>query len=119
MIRYVRQYAGGPAGFATRATELADRYGDRFTPPPTLSTGSPPTRRAGGRRVTAARGGPLAGVRVVELASLAPAPFGCMVLADLGADVVRVDRPGARAQAGWPHRPVGRCSAAGGSPRWT
>ncbi|MEV1014547.1 CaiB/BaiF CoA-transferase family protein [Micromonospora sp. NPDC049801] len=40
------------------------------------------------------RGGPLAGVRVVELASLAPAPFGCMVLADLGADVVRVDRPG-------------------------
>ncbi|MFF0234585.1 CaiB/BaiF CoA transferase family protein [Micromonospora sp. NPDC005254] len=44
--------------------------------------------------MTAARGGPLAGVRVVELASLAPAPFGCMVLADLGADVVRVDRPG-------------------------
>ncbi|MEV6597838.1 CaiB/BaiF CoA-transferase family protein [Actinoplanes sp. NPDC051346] len=41
--------------------------------------------------------GPLAGVRVVELASLAPAPFGCMVLADLGADVVRVDRPGPRA----------------------
>ncbi|WP_422738023.1 CaiB/BaiF CoA transferase family protein [Micromonospora sp. WMMD729] len=41
-----------------------------------------------------AAGGPLAGVRVVELASLAPAPFGCMVLADLGADVVRVDRPG-------------------------
>ncbi|MEV4481917.1 CaiB/BaiF CoA transferase family protein [Micromonospora coxensis] len=41
-----------------------------------------------------ARTGPLAGVRVVELASLAPAPFGCMVLADLGADVVRVDRPG-------------------------
>ncbi|GAA2192586.1 CaiB/BaiF CoA transferase family protein [Micromonospora lupini] len=44
--------------------------------------------------MTATRGGPLAGVRVVELASLAPAPFGCMVLADLGADVVRVDRPG-------------------------
>ncbi|NUT98088.1 MAG: CoA transferase [Saccharothrix sp.] len=37
-------------------------------------------------------GGPLAGLRVVELAGLAPAPFGCMVLADLGADVVRVDR---------------------------
>ncbi|MEW1583878.1 3-hydroxyacyl-CoA dehydrogenase NAD-binding domain-containing protein [Micromonospora vinacea] len=33
VIRYVRQYAGGPAGFAARATELADRYGDRFTPP--------------------------------------------------------------------------------------
>jgi alpha-methylacyl-CoA racemase len=36
--------------------------------------------------------GPLSGVRVVEIASLAPAPFGCMVLADLGADVLRVDR---------------------------
>ncbi|WP_127501016.1 CaiB/BaiF CoA transferase family protein [Actinoplanes solisilvae] len=36
----------------------------------------------------------LSGVRVVELAGLAPGPFGCMVLADLGADVVRVDRPG-------------------------
>ena len=35
----------------------------------------------------------LTGIRVVEVASLAPAPFGCMVLADLGADVVRVDRP--------------------------
>jgi alpha-methylacyl-CoA racemase len=35
----------------------------------------------------------LDGVRVVELAGLAPGPFGCMVLADLGADVVLVDRP--------------------------
>jgi alpha-methylacyl-CoA racemase len=32
-------------------------------------------------------------VKVIEIASLAPAPFGCMVLADLGADVLRVDRP--------------------------
>jgi len=38
--------------------------------------------------------GPLAGVRVVQLASLAPAPFGCMVLADLGAEVIRVERAG-------------------------
>ncbi|GAB2855990.1 CaiB/BaiF CoA-transferase family protein [Actinoallomurus bryophytorum] len=37
--------------------------------------------------------GPLHGVRVVEIASLAPAPFACMVLSDLGADVLRVDRP--------------------------
>src|SRR6266566_6353461 len=37
--------------------------------------------------------GPLEGVRVVELASLAPAPFGCMILSDLGADVLRVERP--------------------------
>jgi alpha-methylacyl-CoA racemase len=48
--------------------------------------------------------GPLDGIRVVEIASLAPAPFCCMILADLGADVVRVDRadqcgPGAAAPA--------------------
>jgi alpha-methylacyl-CoA racemase len=36
--------------------------------------------------------GPLTGVRVIEIASLAPAPFGCMILADLGADVLRIDR---------------------------
>jgi len=36
--------------------------------------------------------GPLDGIRVIEIASLAPAPFGCMILADLGADVLRVDR---------------------------
>jgi alpha-methylacyl-CoA racemase len=41
--------------------------------------------------------GPLTGVRVVEIASLAPAPFGCMILADLGADVLRVDRNGSQA----------------------
>jgi alpha-methylacyl-CoA racemase len=38
-------------------------------------------------------GGPLTGVRVVELAGLGPGPFGAMVLADLGADVIRIDRP--------------------------
>jgi alpha-methylacyl-CoA racemase len=37
--------------------------------------------------------GPLQGVRVIEVASLAPAPFACMMLSDLGADVIRVDRP--------------------------
>jgi len=36
--------------------------------------------------------GPLSGVRVVELAGLGPAPFCGMVLCDLGAEVVRVDR---------------------------
>lgn len=41
--------------------------------------------------------GPLSGLRVVELAGLAPGPFACTVLADLGAEVIRVDRatPGA------------------------
>ena len=37
--------------------------------------------------------GPLAGVRVLELAGLGPGPFAAMLLADLGAEVVRVDRP--------------------------
>ena len=39
------------------------------------------------------RTGPLAGIRVLELAGLGPAPYACMLLADLGAEVVRVDRP--------------------------
>ncbi|MDA4890561.1 CaiB/BaiF CoA-transferase family protein [Streptomyces sp. MS2A] len=38
--------------------------------------------------------GPLTGVRVVELAGIGPGPFAAMLLGDLGADVVRVDRPG-------------------------
>ena len=38
--------------------------------------------------------GPLAGRRIVELAGIGPAPFACMLLADMGADVIRVDRPG-------------------------
>jgi alpha-methylacyl-CoA racemase len=38
--------------------------------------------------------GPLAGLGVVELAGLGPGPFAAMLLADLGAAVVRVDRPG-------------------------
>jgi alpha-methylacyl-CoA racemase len=38
--------------------------------------------------------GPLAGISVVELAGIGPGPFAAMLLADLGADVVRVDRPG-------------------------
>jgi alpha-methylacyl-CoA racemase len=44
--------------------------------------------------------GPLDGIAVIELASLAPAPFGCMILADLGADVLRVERPGSCDPAG-------------------
>src|SRR3954452_5295935 len=39
-----------------------------------------------------ARQGPLAGVRVLELAGLAPGPFAGMMLADHGAEVLRVDR---------------------------
>ncbi len=36
--------------------------------------------------------GPLDGIGVIEIASLAPAPFGCMILSDLGADVLRIER---------------------------
>src|SRR5215211_4603497 len=47
--------------------------------------------------------GPLRGVRVVELAGIGPGPHACMLLADLGADVIRVDRPGGQFGAGGPH----------------
>ncbi|MFN0185012.1 MAG: CaiB/BaiF CoA transferase family protein [Aquabacterium sp.] len=36
--------------------------------------------------------GPLNGLRVIELAGIGPGPFACMLLGDLGADVVRIDR---------------------------
>ena len=39
--------------------------------------------------------GPLFGVRIVEFSGLGPGPFACMLLSDLGADVVRIDRPDA------------------------
>ena len=37
--------------------------------------------------------GPLAGVRVLEIGGIGPGPFAAMVLADLGADVLRIDKP--------------------------
>ncbi|AMC54482.1 alpha-methylacyl-CoA racemase [Mycobacterium tuberculosis variant bovis] len=37
--------------------------------------------------------GPLSGLRVVELAGIGPGPHAAMILGDLGADVVRIDRP--------------------------
>ncbi|WP_420715469.1 CaiB/BaiF CoA transferase family protein [Cupriavidus sp. D39] len=45
---------------------------------------------------TSLKKGPLSGVRIVEFAGLGPGPFACMLLADMGADIVRIDRPGAR-----------------------
>src|SRR5690606_24251045 len=36
--------------------------------------------------------GPLAGVKIIELAGIGPGPFCAMMLADMGADVIRVDR---------------------------
>jgi alpha-methylacyl-CoA racemase len=47
----------------------------------------------GAARRDAMRAGPLAGVRVLALAGMGPLPFTSMLLADMGADVVRVSRP--------------------------
>jgi alpha-methylacyl-CoA racemase len=38
--------------------------------------------------------GPLAGIRIIEIASIGPGPFAGMMLADHGAEVIRVERPG-------------------------
>jgi alpha-methylacyl-CoA racemase len=46
-----------------------------------------PTQRANG---------PLTGVRIVEFAGIGPGPFACMLLADMGAEVLTLDRVGAR-----------------------
>ena len=37
---------------------------------------------------------PLAGIRIIEFAGLGPAPYATMLLADLGADISRIERPG-------------------------
>ncbi len=46
--------------------------------------------------------GPLKGVKVVEIAGIGPSPHACMILADLGADVIRVERPGGQMLTGGP-----------------
>jgi alpha-methylacyl-CoA racemase len=46
--------------------------------------------------------GPLEGVRVVEIAGIGPGPFCAMLLADMGAEVVRVDRPAGGDGQRWP-----------------
>lgn len=54
-----------------------------------------PRRSAGGAS------GPLRGVVVTELAGLGPAPYAAMLLADLGADVIRIDRPHRHGDSGY------------------
>jgi alpha-methylacyl-CoA racemase len=39
--------------------------------------------------------GPLASYKIIEISGIGPCPFGAMMLSDLGADVIRVERPGA------------------------
>ncbi len=38
--------------------------------------------------------GPLAGIKIIELAGIGPSPYACMLLADAGADILRLERPG-------------------------
>src|SRR5579862_7904092 len=58
---------------------------DTMTPPASAAMAS--TQRASG---------PLAGYRIVEFAGIGPGPFACMMLADMGAEVVTLDRIGAK-----------------------
>jgi alpha-methylacyl-CoA racemase len=55
--------------------------------------------------------GPLEGVKVVEIAGIGPGPFAAMLLSDLGANVIRVQRPGGALTAG-PNDPTLRGRAA-------
>jgi alpha-methylacyl-CoA racemase len=56
--------------------------------------------------------GPLTGFKIVEIAGIGPAPYGTMLLADLGADVVRIDRAG-NVVGGDPATPPGDTLARG------
>ncbi|HEY7543459.1 MAG TPA: CoA transferase, partial [Blastocatellia bacterium] len=57
--------------------------------------------------------GPLKGIRIVEIAGIGPGPFCAMALADMGADVIRIDRIGAAgASAKWNVLNRGRRSVA-------
>src|SRR5580658_9035585 len=78
--------------FANANKRLVAAIGGLITAHTTIALG--PARSAAVATLTHRRllVGPLDGIKVIEIASLAPAPFGCMILADLGADVLRVDR---------------------------
>src|ERR1044072_6627462 len=53
--------------------------------------------------------GPLKGYRIVEIAAISPGPFACMMLADMGAEVIRLERPtGPRGLEGVPANVLNR-----------
>ena len=66
--------------------------------------------------------GPLKGYRIIEIAGIGPGPFAAMLLADMGAEVIRVERAGAVAGAQVLHevdlqRLLGRQGGRTGRPR--
>jgi alpha-methylacyl-CoA racemase len=63
-------------------------------PPPDTALARSQADAPGGQRAPAPAAGPLAGTRIVELAGIGPGPYASMMLGDLGAEVVRVERPG-------------------------
>jgi alpha-methylacyl-CoA racemase len=56
--------------------------------------------------------GPLAGKRIIEIAGIGPGPFAAMLLSDLGAEVIRVERAGA-VRGPTPDKPAGDVSLRG------
>ncbi len=60
--------------------------------------------------MTSEGSGPLLGLRVIELAGIGPGPMAGRMLADLGAEVIRVERPGQAADAAGPVSLRGRSS---------
>ena len=50
------------------------------------------TASTGGRATNDRMAGPLAGYRIIEIAGIGPGPFAAMMLADMGAEVIRVER---------------------------
>jgi crotonobetainyl-CoA:carnitine CoA-transferase CaiB-like acyl-CoA transferase/acyl-CoA synthetase (AMP-forming)/AMP-acid ligase II len=78
--------APGPAPAA--ATPPATSLAAAIPPPTSPAAATPPP--------TSPAPGPMAGIRVVELAGIGPAPYAAMLLADLGAKVIRIERPGTK-----------------------
>ncbi|WPB58334.1 CoA transferase [Xylophilus sp. GOD-11R] len=57
----------------------------------------------------ASEGGPLAGLRVLDLSAYVAGPFGCTLLADLGADVVKIEPPTGDNLRNYPSTLAGAC----------